>query len=99
MIAEIATAAALSGAAIGYMIGRTGKATMRASYDIRILKLEQLRDEWKESSQQMTKSYFSIKGQLDAIKRQRSDNTRRGNATRKAKREAAALIVRERVSG
>ena len=45
------------------------------------------------------KRAVEAEAKLDAIKQQRSENTRRGNATRKAKREAAALIVRGRASG
>lgn len=91
MIAEIAVTATLSAGLLGYMIGRSGKAAAFAANEFRILQLERRRDEWKESSQQMTKNYFAIKSQLDAIKRQRSENTRRGNITKRLKREAAKV--------
>lgn len=80
MIAEIATAAALSGAAIGYMIGKAGKAAIQASRDHWILKADDSHLKW-----------IAAERQLISIKRQRSDNTRRGNITKRLKREAAKV--------
>ena len=87
MIAEIATAAALSGAAIGYMIGKAGKADMRARADHWRLRADKKHDAWMDAERRC----INAKTKFDAIKRARSAAVAKGNTTRRLKREAAKV--------
>lgn len=92
MIAEIAVAASLSGAAIGYMIGKASKAAMFAHAESRVALARARADDWHASYVKVRNEYLSAIGELNAIKKQRSDIVRRGNITRRLKREAAAKV-------
>ena len=92
MIAEIAAAAALSGVAIGYMIGRAGKANLLEQEKAFAALAREHAHDWHMSYIKVRNEYLSAIAELTAIKKQRSDIVRRGNITRRLKREAAAKV-------